>query len=285
MERELWKKVYRVVRSLSSSTEAAMTNGRRHHSDMTIALVFFWAVLHDRPMNWACSMSNWFGRRRPKQLPSASTLSRRLRSAGVQDLLVAIERQLRSTRPPSLCKIADAKPLSLSPYSRDPDACWGRGAGRMAKGYKLYAIWSEAPLPCAWEVRPMNASEPTVATDLLPQLAGGGYLLGDAVYDVNPLYEAAAATGHQLLAPRKRPRGKLGHRPHSPYRLRAMELFRQPFGQELFRLRSEIERHFGRLTNTAGGLGPLPNWVRRLHRVKRWVQAKLLLHAIRLTPC
>lgn len=113
MERELWKKVYRVVRSLSSSTEAAMTNGRRHHSDMTIALVFFWAVLHDRPMNWACSMSNWFGRRRPKQLPSASTLSRRLRSAGVQDLLVAIERQLRSTRPPSLCKIADAKPLSL----------------------------------------------------------------------------------------------------------------------------------------------------------------------------
>jgi hypothetical protein len=284
MERKLWRRVYRMVRSLSTSGVWGMTNGRRHHSDAAIALVFLWAALHDRPRNWACCQDNWTGWRRPKQLPSPAALSRRLRSCGVQTLLRRLGEELRAAGPTRLCKIADAKPLSVSPYSRDPDACWGRGAGRMAKGYKLYAIWDDAPFPCAWEVRPMNASEPVVAREMLPQVAGGGYLLGDAVYDVNPLYEAAADTGHQLLAPRKRPPGSLGHRTHSPHRLRAMALLSQSFGQTVFTLRTEIERQFGRLTNTAGGLGPLPNWVRRLHRVRIWVHAKLLLHAIRLTP-
>ena len=40
----------------------------------------------------------------------------------------------------------------------------------------------------------------------------------------------------------------------------------------------EVERFFACLGNTGFGLGPLPNWVRRLHRVTLWVAAKMLLY-------
>jgi hypothetical protein len=35
-------------------------------------------------------------------------------------------------------------------------------------------------------------------------------------------------------------------------------------------------------TSFAGGLGPLPAWVRRLPRVRTWVWAKLLINAVRI---
>ena len=39
-----------------------------------------------------------------------------------------------------------------------------------------------------------------------------------------------------------------------------------------------IERVFGVLCCTAGGLGALPPWVRTLDRVRRWVGAKIVLY-------
>ena len=48
-------------------------------------------------------------------------------------------------------------------------------------------------------------------------------------------------------------------------------------GQDLLRMRTGIERSYGNLTSFAGGLGPLPAWVRRPHRVATWVAAKLIL--------
>jgi hypothetical protein len=39
-----------------------------------------------------------------------------------------------------------------------------------------------------------------------------------------------------------------------------------------------IEQSFGNLTSFGGGLGPLPAWVRRPHRVVVWVAAKLLIN-------
>ena len=68
-----------------------------------------------------------------------------------------------------------------------------------------------------------------------------------------------------------------GHHRQSPCRLRGLDLLGRPFGRALYRSRSAIERRFGELT--AAGLGALPPWVRRRHRVKRWVQAKLLIVA------
>jgi len=43
-----------------------------------------------------------------------------------------------------------------------------------------------------------------------------------------------------------------------------------------------IERVFGVLCCTAGGLGALPPWVRTLDRVRRWVGAKIVLYNARL---
>ena len=284
MERELWGRVYRMVRSLGRSRRRR----RVRFADAVIVLVHLWAVLHDRPTSWACEVRNWTGCR-PGRLPSGATMSRRLRTDSVREFLAAAEARLRRAEgdwpvPGGVVKVADGKPLPVGGHSHDPDAAWGRGAGQMSKGYKLYAILGDGPVPCAWDVRPMNASEPAVAAELMPAVPGAGYLLGDAVYDVNPLYEAAAAAGHQLVAPRKRPGGGLGHRKHSPHRLRSIELLASEFGRGLHRLRGQVERQFGRLTNPAGGLGPLPNWVRRLRRVRQWVQGKLILHALRILP-
>jgi hypothetical protein len=180
-------------------------------------------------------------------------------------------------------KIIDAKPLPVSGYSKDPDARWGYAVRGLLKGYKLFAIWGNGPFPLVWRVGAMRDSEQRMAEQMIPQLNGQGYLLGDRVYDINKLYEAAQAVGHQLLADRKRPHAGLGHRRHSPARLVSMALLQTPAGRRLYRLRTAIERHFGCLTNFGGGLAPLPNWVRRLHRVQQWVHAKLIINALRIS--
>lgn len=126
----------------------------------------------------------------------------------------------------------------------------------------------------------MNEAEPEVASRLILSIrGGGGYLLEDTAYDSNPLHDAALAVGYQLVAERKRPKAGLGYRRHSPGRLRSIELLRQEFGQKLYAFREQVERNFGWPTNHAAGLAPLPNWVRRIGRVRSWVQAKLIVHA------
>jgi hypothetical protein len=125
----------------------------------------------------------------------------------------------------------------------------------------------------AWEVRPADHGDPTTARVLVNRLGGTGYLVGDSNFDGNRLHETAARRHHQLVAPRKRRGRGLGQCRHSAGRLRALELLTHPFGAALYRRRSFVERCFGHLTSFGGGLGPLPCWVRRLHRVKRWAQA------------
>ncbi len=207
-------------------------------------------------------------------------MSRRLGTTEVQRLLYLMEQHLIQLRQTGWVNIVDGKPLVIGSHSKDPDCAWGRAGRGYAKGYKLHAIYGTAPLPLSWEVVPLNISEPEVAARLIPTLSGGGYILGDKAYDSNPLHDIALHTGHQLVADRKRPRTDLGHRRHSPGRLRSMALLQNEFGKTLYRCRDDIERCFGWLTNHAGGLPPLPNWVRRVHRVRCWVQAKLIIHAI-----
>ena len=134
--------------------------------------------------------------------------------------------------------------------------------------------------PVAWSVSPLNVREPRAGVKLVHALPGRGYLLGDSQYDANYLYDAAAAADYQLLAPQQRPGKGLGHRPHSPHRLRGLQLLRTSFGRALYRQRLRIERCFAQLTTFVGGLGPLPFWGRRYSRVKLWVHSKLLIHAV-----
>jgi hypothetical protein len=76
----------------------------------------------------------------------------------------------------------------------------------------------------------------------------------------------------------------LGHCDHSPARLRCIELLESDapnqFGTELYALRGNIERDLGHLCSFGGGLQGLPSWVRRPHRVVRWVIAKLIIRGL-----
>ena len=78
---------------------------------------------------------------------------------------------------------------------------------------------------------PMNTSEYKVGEEMIPELHGGGCLLGDGEYDANPVFDAAGAAGYQLLAPREQPEAGLGHHCQSPYRLRCIELMKTALHQ------------------------------------------------------
>ncbi len=84
MERELWKQLYAMVVRLDN----LWTNGLYRHAE--ILVVYLWAVIHDRPTSWACDPRNWEAAP-PVWLPSQPTMSLRLRSLSVQQLLDRVD--------------------------------------------------------------------------------------------------------------------------------------------------------------------------------------------------
>ena len=147
----------------------------------------------------------------------------------------------------------------------------------------------------------MNVGEADKARRLLPKAAdrfgGVAYVLGDSLYDSNDLFALCREHGTRLLAPRKKPHTGLGHRPHDPAPLGRLRCIRElegnadgvggrrgasPLARALYACRTGIERYFGHAGSFGGGLGPLPRFVRRFHRVARWVHAKLLINCARL---
>jgi len=296
MERELWGLLYRHLR------ETAKDFSQKYVQipAWVLVAVSLWAALHDRTVAWACNPRNWSTTTlRPRKLPSPATMSRRAYSVGVGLLWHALQERLRSQSqlPLALVAFLDGKPLTVGGYTKDPDASYGRGAGLMAKGYKLHTLWSNQPLPEQWEVTSLKAGETTVAAQMLQRQqpaqqelpSGGGYLLADGNYDSSPLFDQAKAAGYQLVVPIVRANAGQGHRYQSPHRRRCIEMMqrrqvpgRSDFGPSLYKQRTQIERSFGNATSFACGLGPLPAWVRRLHRVRIWVWAKLLINAVRI---
>lgn len=91
-----------------------------------------------------------------------------------------------------------------------------------------------------------------------------------------------ASRGGQLVAPRRRTARDLGHTRHAPGRLRSIAMLEgpSPFGRELLRARSVIERFFGHADSHAEALGERPAWVRTHRRVRAWVHAKLIINAV-----
>jgi hypothetical protein len=275
MENELWKKVYQYVFEIVKNKSIK----RATYSHADIILTYLWAVINDRPVYWACKKKNWPIYYRKRKLPNPSTMTRRLRSSEIQMLLKQIERSLIGKFPRSICRWIDAKPLPVGGASKDKHAAFGFGASIIAKGYKLFAIADLNQGFVNWTVKPMNKSESRVARELIVGIEKEGYLVGDGEYDKNHLYEIAGHLNIQLIAPKRIRNAKgLGHRRHSLYRLRAMELQKRKFGESLIFARTIIERMFGNLVTFEGGLKPLPHWVRTLPRVERWVRGKMILY-------
>lgn len=278
MERKLWPLLYRTVRVVAGD----FTQKYVQIPGWVVLLTFLWAALHDRPVSWACDGDNWKSTKlRLPRLPSPATMSRRVDSVGLGLLWRAVQERLRlANPPPSWLSFLDGKPLPVGGCTKDRDAKYGRGAGLMARGYKLHTVWSNGVLPEAWEVKPLNVNEAEVAPRLIPQLRGGGYLLADGVFDVNKLFDLAGQQGYQLVTPA--PMAPPSRRRQSPHRLRSIALVQNPFGQSLYGQRVGIEEAFGNVSSFGGGLGPLPAWVRGLARVRTWVWAKLLINAARI---
>lgn len=275
MERELWKVVYTVLKRVARGFDQRYVQ----IPAWRIAAVLLWAALHDRPVCWACQKRNWITTRlKPGRLPSEATVSRRARKTSFALFLNALTSALKGIGPPAWELSVDGKPLPVGKCSKDPDA----RSNNHGKGYKLHALWGPKCLPESWEVTAARENEGAVAVRLLTQVRGKGFVYADGSYEDNRVYDAAGESGYLLLAnPGTQATGG-GHGYQSEYRLLALSFFETGLGWGLYRHRTTIERRFGHAGGFGGGLGPLPNWVRRLGRVNRWVCCKLVINAARI---
>src|SRR5262249_45516863 len=198
MERERWPLLYRVVRETAKDFRPKYV----HQQPWVLVAVLLGAALHDRPVAWACQRRHWSTTtRRPLELPSPATLRRRVDGIAVGLFGKAWEQRLRDQGTPALLAFVDGKPLPPIGNGKDPDACFGRGAGCGANGYKLHAIWSMRPGPEAWAITPRNGNEKAVAQELIGQLTYGCSRLGGCNYDASYPYQAALARGYPLVTP------------------------------------------------------------------------------------
>src|SRR5262245_8470410 len=292
MEHQLLKEIVALLATLDKPRASPRCDFR----DEDIVRVYYWSVICDRPTSWACRKEHWPLHLRQRPLPSQPTMSRRLRSPSGVALLNALERRGIAPQGPGLFWMIDGKPLPIGGCSKHRQAGYGRAAGGKAKGYKLHALVGSDGAVACWRVAPMHKDERVMAERLVraapPEVVG--YLVGDANFDSNPLHQVCAGRGDvQLVTPRRYGPGKgTGHRKQTAGRLRSSGLTESPFPAFAKRLRKDrvaIERQFGNLTNWGGGLTCLPAWVRTPRRVRRWVQAKLVLarlkHDAGLTSC
>lgn len=284
MDGELWVGCYRLLRQVQRrcSPSRGVT-----FSDARIVEVLLWAVMHDRPIHWACQPRHWPPHRRRQRLPSPPTMSRRLRTwpvLSMLQLMAAMTTPPRDTTHQLLT--ADGLPLPVGGCSKDPDAKTGKSSGGLMRGYKLVALL-QGDTPVGWTLGPMNLCEPKALARLLPdttQRGYTGYVLGDKAYDTNALHHATHTHGFVLRAPRRRPGKALGKgRTHHPERVACITKHEahEPFTRDLMRRRTDVERGFAHWRVFPAGLGPLPYFVRRPRRVALWVQTKLILHGVK----
>lgn len=284
MEEQLYRSLYKLVWSLPHPRQKKV-----RFNDLIIVMVYLWSVLNDRPVCWACDMNNW-GAWLGFELPSDSTMSRRLKTLSVQQLLErAISAGSDPFGPAPLVKQIDSKPMYVGPYSKDRDAKRGRiGAGQMARGYRLHTL-NHGRTVRFFTLAPMNEHDATIAPVLLDKLEGGGYAVVDNAYDSNELHGRAADRNHQLIAPpRAANKGVRDLKYNRPERIRALDLLDSPlarlgpggeFGRDLYNCRQRVESGYGTLTLM--GLNYLPAWVRGPRRVALWTAAKILIYTCR----
>jgi hypothetical protein len=279
MEAELYDQLYHLV----FSTAHPPRRSRQQYNDRWIVMVYLFSVFSKQPVCWACNERKW-PRPPDRPLPSQPCMSRRLRTVGVLQLIERLLAAAADLFPTPLVKEIDSKPLTVGAYSKDTDAKKGRVAdGIFARGYRMHAI-AHGRIFKQFVLMPMNVNDAVVGPILLPQLQGGGYVLGDNAYDTNDCHAAATAANHQLVAPpRACNKGVRDQSYNCQARLRALDIIDSPlevcgpppaFGQDLYAGRQRIESAFAGLT--AYGLGPLPSWVRRPRRVALWTAGKIL---------
>jgi len=138
MEADRYRRVCRLVDQLCP-------HGRRpgqQFSDAVIVMVFLYATYSDRAVSRACRAAHWPERLRHATvgcgaLPSQSTMSTRLRTVGVLQLLDRVRAALAERLGGGeVVKAIDSKPLRVGRYTKDRDARRGAapGPGRWPAG-------------------------------------------------------------------------------------------------------------------------------------------------------
>ncbi|MCC9604558.1 transposase [Blastopirellula sp. JC732] len=283
MERQLWRSILAAFREIGKPR----FDPRSTFTVIEVVRVWFWAVIHDRPISWACERENWPIHERRQRLPSNATMSRRMRSHDVRAFLKEVEdRVLRPNSAACDTWFIDGKPLAISGCSKDRQATYGRATGGKAKGYKLHLIFGKNGMIGDWRMASMKDDEREMARRILRTTTIQGRLVADGNYDSNKLFAICDERGDiELIAPRRYgPDKGFGHRPQTAGRLRSKEILEDSdpqIAQQIMDERVAIERFFGNLTNWGGGLACLPAWARTYRRVRRWVQAKLILNGLK----
>ena len=283
MDTEVWKLICRAVRS--ADRRIRRTGRRPKYTDQQITKMYLWSVWHDRPLCWACVRSHYSRLYRPRELPSVSQFCRRIKTARLQRILQAVNTYFVQRQPTAGVAFLDGKPLVVSEYSKDPDARTGYADGKMRRGYKLHGFVTEHGLIAGFAIHSLNVGEPNTARSLVDAMAPGTLVLADGNYDSGPLYQAIANRRSLLLTKlRSHARSARQMKTMCPARRAAVHLWEDypAICEQTMKTRDEVERIFSALTCFGGGLAPLPSWVRRLDRVRRWVTAKIIVYHARL---
>jgi hypothetical protein len=295
MDREIWRTV---VRAVDRACRAVKDPGRRPlYSNNLVAKLYLWSVWRNLSLSKACDpqRDQFNSLFRPRTLPSVSQFTRRVKSDVLQEVLGHVHRQLLSCGVASDGGYFDGKPMVVSPVSKDPDAARGHVPGGFAKGYKLHAYVNDRRRIVVWSVTPLNVDEKVVAMELCdflppPPAEGVAVDLADSNYDSAPLHKRMAEVDRLLLT-QLRGQGRVKGGEHHPVTLRQMGPQRREavgvwkhhpgLAKYVLKFRNNIEGVFSVMT-VALGAGSPPAHVRRLHRVRRWTGAKIILYNARL---
>lgn len=296
MDRDVWSIV---IAAIKRASRAVGNDGGRapRYPNWLVVAMYVWAVWHDRTLSWACDRTHYAGVFRPRgKLPSVSQFTRRVKADACDAILQRVHDGLAERGLLTEAGYLDGKALPVSPVSKDRQATRGKVCGGFAKGYKLHAFVNERRRIVVWSVTGLNVAELSVAAEVLPHaapvLTRDAIVMMDGNYDSAPLHKGVAdPLGMCLLHPLKGQQ-RVGPDGHHPVTQRQMGESRRRLVRcwderpaltgLVLKARDEIERVFGVLTCTAGGLANLPAWVRTLGRVRRWVGVKIILYNARL---
>lgn len=292
MDGRLWTRLYREIRRARKGLTYTQRTGRPRTYD-TDEILAIWAF--SAMMNWPISVAQrrlksgvagWWLRRYWKwtvRVPSVATLTRRARSSDFRRLLREVLRRLRCwvSQNPLPRVIMDSTFLLTGPYSRDPESRWTCHGGKWFRGYALHAICDRTGALWAWHVTSANVQEMKVARRLIRQTAAAGprkirWVIADKGYDSEPLHQMVRRRlSARLLAPLNYRGAKSERwRKRQPGRNACERFLATSQGAELLRERSTIERWNSWFKGNSN-VSMLPYHVRRLSRVRRWIDLKL----------
>ncbi|USN99137.1 MAG: transposase [Phycisphaeraceae bacterium] len=277
MESRLWSIVLDVLPPHDDGPTAFVYDAR------TVLVFTLWAVLNERPFNWAACPENWPDAFRPRHFPDQSTLSRRRRTPGISAWIERVTDTLADRV--AACQrdaAIDSRPMVVGGASKDRDAPAGRGVGGFSRGYRVHMLVDRAGVVRGLRVASINVNERLIARELIASAPRPiQRIIGDANYDSMPLHAVAAGHGRRLYTRIRL--GRVGRRAQRR-RLLLVRLLETTPGRAAMHARDGIERVFARMSNIACGLKPLPAWVRGLERVSLWIHVKILFyHAYLLT--